>query len=290
MKIRKIAICGGGKMGQGIARTIAQYGYDVVIKEKNAENIERCQQALEVALDKELERWAITPSEKKVILQRILVTDKFDDLKTCDFVIESITENFELKANLFKTLDEIMPPEIIFATNTSTLSISALASYTKRPQKVVGMHFIYPVHRRPVVEVIRGFYTSDETVQVVRELIKSIGKIAVEAFEYPGYITTRIIIPYLNEAMYVVMEGLASAEDVDTALRLGYNLPQGPLELADHIGLDELLRQMEYLFKELGEVKYRPCPLLRKMVRAGYLGVKTRRGFFCYNERGERID
>lgn len=277
-------------MGQGIARTLSQYGYDVVIKEKDSQSSQNSRTAIEALLDKEIERWAITRTEKTVILQRIAVVDSYEEVKDADFVIETITEDFEKKVNLFQEIDEIISGEVVFATNTSTLSISGLASHTKRPGKIVGMHFMYPVHKRPVVEIIRGLHTTDETVQIARELANSIGKIAIEAFEYPGYVTTRIIIPFLNEAMYVVMEGVASAEDVDTAIRLGYNLPQGPLEMADQMGLDELLRWMEHLFKELGEFKFRPCPLLRKMVRAGYLGVKTKRGFFHYNERGERID
>ncbi len=288
MRIRKIAVIGGGTMGQGIARTVAQYGYDVIIKQHDNEGIEECRQAIDASLDKEIERWAITRTDKTVILQRIDVVDDYDKIATCDFLIESITEDYNLKVALFQKIDEVMPEHVIFATNTSTLSISELASHTKRPDKVVGMHFMFPVHRRPLVEIVRGLHTSDQTVQVARDIVSNIGKNSIEAFEYPGYVTTRIIIPFLNEAMHVVMEGVASCEDVDTAMRLGYNLPVGPLEMADQMGLDSVLRWMEHLFEELGDLKYRPCPLLRKLVRAGQLGMKTNQGFFTYDERGNR--
>ncbi len=290
MRIRTIAVFGGGTMGQGIARTVAQYGYNVILKEKNEGGAQECKRAVESMLDREIERWGITRTEKNVILSRISFTSSFDDVQNCNFVIESITENFDQKKALFKQIDERLPSDIVFATNTATMSISELASHTERPDKFVGMHFMNPVHKRPLVEIIRGLHTSDDTVQIARQIVTNIGKIAVEAFEYPGFVTTRIIIPFVNEAMYVVMEGVASTEDVDTAMRLGFNLPIGPLEMADQMGLDAVLLWMEHLFEELGDLKYRPCPLLRKMVRAGHLGVKTRQGFFTYDERGNRVD
>lgn len=290
MRIRTIAIFGGGIMGQGIARTVAQYGYNVILVEKDEKGIVECQQAIEMMLDRDIERWGITRTEKTVIMQRISLTHSYDDAKNADFVIESVAEIINLKRKLFEEMDKLFPPEIILASNTATMSISELASHTNRPENVVGMHFMNPVHRRPLVEIVRGLHTSDQTVQVVRQIVTNIGKIAVEVLEYPGFVTTRIIIPFVNEAMYVVLEGVASAQDVDTAMRLGFNLPIGPLEMADQMGLDSVQAWMEYLFEELGDLKYRPCPLLRKMVRAGHLGVKTRQGFFTYDERGNRVE
>lgn len=290
MDIRTIGVIGWGSVVLGIARAIAQYGYNVIVKVKEDEDVAQCQQELEALLDREIERWGITRTEKKILLERISFTPNYEDVVNCDFIIESLIEEFELKVSCFKRLDEMIKKEIVIATNTSALSISELASHTKHPERIVGMHFITPVHKRPLVEIVRGMHTSDETVKIAKDLVKSIKKMPIEVFEYPGYVTTRIIIPFLNEAMHVVMEGVASAEDVDTAMRLGFNLPVGPLEMADQMGLDEVLLWMEHLFQELGDLKYRPCPLLRKMVRAGYLGVKTRRGFFTYDERGDRIE
>jgi 3-hydroxybutyryl-CoA dehydrogenase len=287
--IGKAAVIGAGTMGQGICRTIAQYGVDVIFKETDRTKVKEVLEAISQSLDREIERWGITKSEKTVIMSRIRGTDSFDDILKVDIVIESIMEDFKEKAALFRELDTFMPKHLIFISNTSTLSITELAAETRRPDKVVGVHFLQPVPQRKVVEIIRGLHTSTETVQTVRELTQSIGKTAIEVFEYPGYVTTRIIIPYLNEAMHVVMEGVASTKDVDTAMKLGYNLPIGPLQLADQIGLDELLSWMDHLFHELGD-HYRPCPLLRKMVRAGHLGVKTRKGFYTYTDDGEIIE
>jgi 3-hydroxybutyryl-CoA dehydrogenase len=186
------------------------------------------------------------------------------------------------KQNLFKKIDEICDKETIFVTNTSALSITEIAEVTQRPERVIGMHFLNPVPKIPLVEIVRALKTSDETFNIINEFSDTLDKTAVEVFEYPGYITTRVIVPMINEAMYILMEGVASAEHIDTAIRLGYNFSKGPLALADMIGLDELMAWMETLFRELGEAKYRPCPLIRKLVRAGHLGVKTGKGFFEY--------
>jgi 3-hydroxybutyryl-CoA dehydrogenase len=203
-------------------------------------------------------------------------------------VIEAVDEDFELKKSIFKKLDQICPPETIFVSNTSTLSLTKISEVTKRPDKIIGMHFLNPVPKVPLVELVRALKTSDETFKKVKAFAEQIGKTVVEVYEYPGFVTTRVILPMLNEAMHVLMEGIATAEGIDTAMKLGYNFQMGPLEMADTMGLDEVLTWMETLYRELGE-KYRPCPLLRKLVREGKLGKKTGEGFFKYDEYGRKI-
>lgn len=282
MDIRKVAVIGGGTMGIGIARVIAGAGFEVLQCEKDQEAAEASRVDLERSLDHEMERWALTGAEKKAILSRVAITWELTEAASADLVIETIIEDLESKQAVFERLDKVCAPEIIFVTNTSTLSVSALALATKRPARFVGMHFVNPVPKTPVAEVVRGLATSDETVTAVKEFAVALGKTPIEVFEYPGYVTTRVVVPFINEAIYVVMEGVATAEDVDKAMKLGYNLEVGPLALADRMGLDEVMSWMEHLFRELGDLKYRPCPLLRKMVRAGRLGVKTGEGFFKY--------
>jgi 3-hydroxybutyryl-CoA dehydrogenase len=276
-------------MGLGLAQTAASKGFEVIFKEPSREGVERAFEELEQALDREIERWAITVSEKKAWLSRIRGTDSYNELLSCELVIEAIQEDLEKKCALFQELDIIFPDGRVFVTNTSTLSVSQIANATKRRERVIGMHFLRPVPRRSLVEIVRGVETSDETYRTAREFAEELGKTAIEVFEYPGYVTTRVILPLLNEAMHVVMEGVASAEDIDKAMRLGYDLPAGPLEMADRMGLDEVLTWMERLLRELGDPKYRPCPLLRKLVRAGHLGEKTGKGLFRYDEEGKRI-
>jgi 3-hydroxybutyryl-CoA dehydrogenase len=205
-------------------------------------------------------------------------------LEAAQIVVEAVPEDLELKTSIFQELDRACPPEDILATNTSTLSVTEIGARTKRPDRVIGLHFLLPVPRVPLVEMVRGLATSDATFASAREFVRVLGKTGVEVFESPGYVTTRAILPFLNEAMHIVMEGVASPEAVDTSMKLGYGLPIGPLALADRMGLDEVNRWMQYLFDELGDLKYRPCPLLRKMIRAGHLGVKSGRGFFEYPE------
>lgn len=287
--IQNLAVVGAGTTGQGIVLTAAQAGINVVFCEKSEEAVGEALDAITAALDREIERWGMTKTDKTIILSRIRGTTSYDELKAAPLVIEAVSDNLTLKSKVFRDLDAALPPETILVTNTSSLSITQLAAVTNRPDRVVGMHFLSPVPKRPLVEVVRGLHTSDETVREVKEFASEIKKTAIEVFEYPGFVTTRLILPLLNEAMHVVMEGVASASDVDTAMTLGYNFPSGPLELADRVGLDEVLLWMEHLFHELGDLKYRPCPLLRKMVRAGELGVKSGKGFFVYDERGRRV-
>jgi 3-hydroxybutyryl-CoA dehydrogenase len=280
--IKKAVVIGAGTMGRGISQLIASKGIDVILIERNAELAKTARKKLEENMDAEIDRWTMTESEKKAILSRTTVTKEIDSAVYGDVVIEAITENLVAKQNLFKKIDEICDIETIFVTNTSALSITEIAQVTKRPEKVIGMHFLNPVPKIPLVEIVRGLKTSDTTFNIIKEFSETLDKTAVEVYEYPGYITTRVIVPMINEAMYILMEGVASAEHIDTAVKLGYNLSKGPLSLADMIGLDELMAWMETLFRELGESKYRPCPLLRKLVRAGHLGVKTGKGFFEY--------
>jgi 3-hydroxybutyryl-CoA dehydrogenase len=213
--------------------------------------------------------------------------ETIEALEAAEIVIECVVEDLELKASIFQRLDQVCPPSDILATNSSSLSVTEIAARTRRSDRVIGLHFLQPVPKVPLVEVVRGLRTSDETFRQAMAFVRLLGKTGIEVFEYPGYVTTRVILPFLNEAMHVVMEGVATPEAVDTSMRLGYGLPVGPLALADRIGLDEVSRWMQYLFEELGDLKYRPCPLLRKMIRAGHLGVKSGRGFFEYDEDGK---
>jgi 3-hydroxybutyryl-CoA dehydrogenase len=287
MTITTVGIVGGGTMGQGIAIACAASGLDVLVSDRTPELAAQCVEAVGEALERDIAKWRRTKAEKKAILARVKPVDSLAALAVAHLVIEAVPEDLGVKCGIFAALDRACPPKDILATNTSTLSITEIATHTKRPDRVIGLHFLHPAPLVPLVEVVRGLSTSDETYAATREFVRVLGKTAVEVFEYPGYVTTRVIVPFLNEAMHVVMEGVASAEAVDTAMKLGYGLPLGPLALADRMGLDELMRWMRYLHDELGDMKYRPCPLLRKMIRAGHLGVKSGRGFFEYDENGQ---
>ena len=276
-------------MGRGIAQTISAAGIGVLALEHDTKTLHAMIKALDEEMNREIQRWSMTESEKKAILSRIKTSSKLADVKRSDIVIEAVDEDFVLKKKIFKELDSICRPDTIFISNTSTLSLTKIAEVTLRPDKIIGMHFLNPVTKVPLVELVRGLKTSDETFIRVKDFAESLGKTVIEVYEYPGFVTTRIILPMLNEAMHVLMEGVASANDIDTALKLGYNLPVGPLEMADGMGLDELHAWMETLFHELGDLKYRPCPLLRRLVREGKLGKKTREGFFKYDEMGKKV-
>ena len=286
MIVRAVGIVGAGTMGQGIAVACAAAGLDVLVSERTPQSAQAALAEIVQGLDNDIAKWRRTESEKKAILARICTVDSFGALEAAQLVVEAVPDDLELKTAIFQELDLVCPPEDILATNTSALSVSQIAARTKRPDRILGLHFLTPVQVVPLVEVVRGLSTSDQTFRDALEFVRLLGKTGIEVFESPGYVTTRVILPFINEAMYVVMEGVASAEAVDTSMRLGYGMPLGPLALADRMGLDEVMRWMQHLFDELGDLKYRPCPLLRKMVRAGRLGLKSGSGFFAYDEQG----
>ena len=287
--ISRIAIIGAGVMGRGIAEVAAQKGIEVVLVERNKESLDGSLATLGEALDREIARWGITRGDKRAILSRITGTVELDDVGDVQFVVEALPDNLQMKIEMFTRFDELWKEPVVFISNTSTLSITELGEAASCPERVIVMHFLNPVSKTPLVEVVRALKTSDETYARVKRFAEKLDKTVVEVFESPGYITTRVVVPMLNEAMYALMEGVASADGIDTAMRLGYGFEKGPLALADMIGLDICMSWMEALFRELGDIKYRPCPMLRKLVRAGHLGRKTGEGFFEYDNEGRRI-
>jgi 3-hydroxybutyryl-CoA dehydrogenase len=277
-------------MGQGIAEMLAAKGLDVHLTEKSAEGLEQAARAIELSLDRQIERWAITQAEKKLILGRIHLEPSLEHLASCELVIETISEDLDSKLAVFAQLGAILPEKTIIASNTSTLSLTELAGAAKRPERVIGMHFVYPAISTDVVEIIRGLQTSEETFRETKDFIEqALGKKGVMVFESPGFVTTRLICLLINEALHLLEEGVASAEDIDSAMRVGYRFQHGPLEMADRFGLDSVLAALERMFREYGELKYRPSILLKKKVRAGQLGAKTGVGFFSYDKDGDRV-
>ena len=289
-RINRVVVVGAGVMGQGIAQTIAAAGLETIVIEKDKEHLERAKTNLSDYIDREIKRWSLTKSEKKSILSRIIWEISLEKVSDCDLVIEAVDEDFELKKDVFKKLDFLAREETILISSASTLSLTKIAETTNRPDKIIGMHFLNPVPKIPLVELVKCLYTSNETLEVAKLFASKIGKTPVEVYEYPGFITTRAIVPLLNEAMYILLEGVATAKDIDTAMKLGYNFPNGPLEMADMMGLDEVLTWMETLWKTLGEPRYRACPILRKLVRERKLGKKTGEGFYKYDENGKIIE
>ncbi|MGN7761830.1 3-hydroxyacyl-CoA dehydrogenase family protein [Paenibacillus sp. 22594] len=290
MNFKKIGVIGGGTMGQGIAEMLAAKGLDVMLVEKTAERLDYSYAMIETSLDKQLEKWAITQAEKKLILSRIEKVSHFAELSSCDMVIETITEDLDAKQKVFNQLDQVCPSHIILASNTSTLSLTELASSTMYPERVIGMHFIHPVAKVDLVEIVRGLKTSDSTFEDTKAFVDEIvEKKGVMIYESPGFVSSRLICLFINEAMHVLQEGVASPEDIDDAMRIGYQFQHGPLEMADRFGLDSVLAALENMFREYGELKYRPSTILKKMVRAGQLGMKSGEGFFKYDKDGDRV-
>jgi 3-hydroxybutyryl-CoA dehydrogenase len=286
MGLSTIGIIGAGQMGAGIAQVAAQSGLNILLNDISDEMVRRGRQSLERSLDRMIQRARLKLDDRDRIMRRIEITASLDDLAATDFVIEAVVENEEAKVALFQKLDRICPPEVIFASNTSSISITRMGARTSRADRFIGMHFMNPVPAMRLVEIIRGLATSSETYDITRQLAERLGKETMTAEDFPGFIVNRILLPMLNEAIYTLYEGVGGVTDIDTAMKLGTNQPMGPLELADLIGLDTCLAIMEVMHRVFGDDKYRPCPLLKKYVDAGYLGRKVSRGFYKYDAQG----
>lgn len=283
MSIQQIMVIGAGQMGSGIAQVCAMAGYDVVLHDMKDEFVQKGIGTIQKNLSRQVEKSRIDESEKEAILSRLTPSISLENASNADLVIEAVVENMDVKTQLFKMLDQYAPAHAILASNTSSLPITEIAAATERPEKVIGMHFMNPVPVMKLVEIIRGLQTSDDVYETIKSVSKKLQKVPVEVNDFPGFISNRILMPMINEAIFAVYEGVATPEAVDEIMKLGMNHPMGPLTLADFIGLDTCLYIMETLHEGFGDDKYRPCPLLRKYVKAGWLGKKTGKGFYSYN-------
>jgi 3-hydroxybutyryl-CoA dehydrogenase len=289
MAVRNLGVIGAGQMGAGIAQVAAQAGLSVILNDVSQDFVEHGIGGIGRNLDRMIERGRFKPEERDRVLRRITGSANLEDLANADFVVEAVVENEDVKIALLQKLDKICGPEVILASNTSSISITRMGARTSRADRVIGMHFMNPVPAMKLVEIIRGLATSEETFQTTRVLAEELGKSTMTAQDFPGFIVNRVLLPMINEAIYTLYEGVGGVTDIDKAMKLGTNQPMGPLELADLIGLDTCLAIMEVMHRVLGDDKYRPCPLLKKYVDAGYLGRKSGRGFYKYDEKGNPI-
>jgi 3-hydroxybutyryl-CoA dehydrogenase len=284
MNVKNIMVIGAGQMGSGIAQVCAQAGYSVILNDLKPDYVERGLGVIKKNLSRQVEKERMTAEDMETVLKNVTASTDLQDAKNVELIIEAAVENMEIKTKIFSQLDEIAPEHAILASNTSSLPITEIAAATKRPEKVIGMHFMNPVPVMKLVEIIRGLATADEVYQTIEDITKTLKKVPVEVNDFPGFVSNRILMPMINEAIFTLYEGVATKEAIDEVMKLGMNHPMGPLTLADFIGLDTCLYIMETLHEGFGDDKYRPCPLLRKYVKAGWLGKKTGRGFYVYEK------
>jgi 3-hydroxybutyryl-CoA dehydrogenase len=289
MAIHTWGVLGTGPNGRGIAELAASKGFEVIMWGRSQAELEQARRHLDLSLQNQIDRWAITEAEKRVTLARIRFTTDMTQMAHIDFAIDACILEIEEHNQIFRTLDQICNKDVVLSSNTSTLSITQIAAATYRPGMMIGCHFLSPMTKTRVVEIVRGLKTTNETVATVMSLMSQLDRVGVEVYESTGFVTTRLIVPLINEACALLLEGVATGEDIDTAMRLGFEMARGPLETADRIGLDTVLVMCERLWREYGDMRYRPSPILRKLVRAGNLGVETGEGFFKYDADGDRI-